>query len=137
MKNKSSSIPVAMLVKKFYCHCCGNRLVKNPRTRTVRRGDPDYKEHSRIGDMHMIGDVEVTEYDFKCPHCGKIISYDEQCIFSIIQKALGKHILSENEISALTAEASTELKRKRRITEITVKIVFILLAALFIYICIR
>ena len=130
MNNKSTSIPVAMLIKKFYCHCCGELLIKNKRTRTIRRGDPDYKEHSRIGRTHMIGDIELTEYDFKCPDCGRITSFDEQCVIENIQKNVGKHILSQAEITEHTPKAEADLKRKRNITNIIVKIVFIALTAI-------
>ena len=130
MNNKSISIPVAMLIKKFYCHCCGGLLIKNKRTRTIRRGDPDYKEHSRIGRTHMIGDIELTEYDFKCPDCGRITSFDEQCVIENIQKNVGKHILSQAEITEHTPKAEADLKRKRNITNIIAKIVFIALTAI-------
>jgi predicted RNA-binding Zn-ribbon protein involved in translation (DUF1610 family) len=130
MNNKSISIPVTMLIKKFYCHCCGGLLIKNKRTRTIRRGDPDYKEHSRIGRTHMIGDIELTEYDFKCPDCGRITSFDEQCVIENIQKNVGKHILSQAEITEHTPKAEADLKRKRNITNIIVKIVFIALTAI-------
>ena len=137
MKNKSTSIPVAMLIKKFYCHCCGGLLIKNKRTRTIRRGDPDYKEHSRIGRTHMIGDIELTEYDFKCPDCGRITSFDEQCVIENIQKNVGKHILSQAEITEHTPKAEADLKRKRNITNIIAKIVFIALTAFIIYMSLK
>ena len=137
MNNKSISIPVVMLIKKFYCHCCGGLLIKNKRTRTIRRGDPDYKEHSRIGRTHMIGDIELTEYDFKCPDCGRITSFDEQCVIENIQKNVGKHILSQAEITEHTPKAEADLKRKRNITNIIVKIVFIALTAFIIYMSLK
>ena len=137
MNNKSISIPVAMLIKKFYCHCCGGLLIKNKRTRTIRRGDPDHKEHSRIGHTHMIGDIELTEYDFKCPDCGRITSFDEQCVIENIQKNVGKHILSQAEITEHTPKAEADLKRKRNITNIIAKIVFIALTAFIIYMSLK
>ena len=137
MNNKSISIPVAMLIKKFYCHCCGGLLIKNKRTRTIRRGDPDYKEHSRIGRTHMIGDIELTEYDFKCPDCGRITSFDEQCVIENIQKNVGKHILSQAEITEHTPKAEADLKRKRNITNIIANIVFIALTAFIIYMSLK
>ena len=89
MKNRSVSIPIAMVTKKFYCHKCGEQLSKNSKTRTVKPEDPDYIKHNRINHRtHMIGDVEVTEYVFQCPSCGNIIEYDEQCVIGEIQKLL-------------------------------------------------
>ncbi len=123
-----------MLIKKFYCHGCGGGLVKKPRTRTLRRGDPDYKKHSQID---MIGDVELTEYDFKCHDCGKITSYDEQCVIEKIQKSIGRHILSQAEITEHTPKAKADLKRKRDITNIIVKIFFIALTVFIIYMSLK
>ena len=122
-----------MLIKKFYCPCCGARLAKHPRTRTLRRGDPDYKKHSQIGHTHIVGDVELTEYDFQCPDCSKILSYDEQCVIETIQKSLGRQILSQDEIDEHSPKAEADLKRKRDITFTVVKILFIALAALIVY----
>ena len=41
MKNQSASIPMGMVFGKFYCPDCGERLVKHPRKRVVRSGNPD------------------------------------------------------------------------------------------------
>ena len=91
MKNKSVSILIGMVTKKFYCHKCGERLSKHPKTRTVKPGDPDYRKHNRINHRtHMIGDVEVTEYDFQCPACGNVIEYDEQCVIGKIKSSFVK-----------------------------------------------
>lgn len=133
MKNKSTSIPVAMLIKKFYCSRCGERLVKNPKTRTIRRGDPDYKEHSRIGHSHIIGDVEVTEYDFKCPSCGNITKYDEQCVIEKIQKKLDKTILSEGEILDHKADAKDQINKKTKIFNIIFTAITLAVLALILY----
>lgn len=102
MKNKSFSIPIGMVIKKFYCHKCGERLTKRANTRTVKPGESDYKKYNKISRRtYMIGDVEVTEYDFQCPSCGNIIGYDEQCLVRKIQKRLRKNILSKDEILAI------------------------------------
>ena len=115
MNNKSISIPTGMVTKKFYCHECGERLVKNPKVRTIKPGDPDYKKHSRIGRTRIIGDIELTEYDFKCPSCEKLISYDEQCVIGEIQKNVGMHVLSQDNINENYEKANTTLQRKRKI----------------------
>ena len=117
MKNFSVTIPFGMLFKKFYCHHCGSRLEKSARKRTVRKGDPDYKKYRNIGDMYVIGDIEVTEYDFHCPSCGEITGYDEQCILGHIQKRTGGHILSSSEIAAGKEEATRQLQRKKTFTK--------------------
>ena len=124
MKNKSASIPMGMVFCKFYCSDCGERLVKHPRKRVVRRGDPDYREHRRVGRMRMIGDIEVTEYDFKCPCCEKITSYDDQRMIAVIQKDLGKKILSSVEITKHTQQAEAKIERKNKLTNVLVWVAF-------------
>ena len=105
MANKSFSMDMAMATRKFYCHKCGSKLVKNPKTRLIRRGDPDYKKHARMGRMHIIGDIDHTEYNFKCIECDTELECDEQYVIEKMQKNLKKHIISEaefkeNEMSA-------------------------------------
>ena len=57
MTNKTSSIDVEMVTKKHYCHKCGEKLVNNPRTRVIRRGDPDYKKYSRATTTNKVSDT--------------------------------------------------------------------------------
>ena len=129
MKNKSVSIPMGMVTKKFYCHKCGEKLQKFAKTRTVKPGDPDYKEHSRFNHRtHMIGDVEVTEYDFKCPACHNMITYDEQQTMALIQKKLSKNTLSEDDIENNIYEIAKVQKKKENLK----KIAFITISLLFI-----
>lgn len=60
--------------------------MKHANTRTVKRGDPDYKKHSRIGrGRYVIGDIELTEYDLECMTCKTYVSYDEQCPIMMAQ----------------------------------------------------
>ena len=130
MKSSSYSIDMAMVTRRFYCRKCGERLVKNPRTRLIRRGDPDYKKHSRIGRMHVIGDIEHTEYDFKCLSCDTVIECDEQYVVEKIQKRLGKTIISEAEYAENHIEARAYFERKKKIIEKTVKIATVILIVL-------
>ena len=133
MRSKSFSIDLAMVTRKFYCHKCGERLQKNPRTRLIKRGDPDYKKHSKIGRMNVVGDVEHTEYDFKCTFCDRLTECDEQYVIEKIQKNLKKHIISEAEYLENQDKARTSIAKKRRIIEKTVKISTVILVILVIY----
>ena len=111
-----------MVTRKFYCHKCGDRLARNARTRTIKRGDPDYRKHSRFANgTYSIGDVELTEYDFKCWTCDRIINPDEQYVIEQMQKMLGKHILTDEEFAENEAKARAVIAKKRKITEIVVK----------------
>ena len=70
MKNKTTEFDLAMVTRTFYCHKCGSKLVRNARTRTIQQDDPEYKKHARIRrGTTAIGDIELTEYDFKCLNC--------------------------------------------------------------------
>ncbi|MBR2292884.1 MAG: hypothetical protein IKA44_01065 [Clostridia bacterium] len=125
MKNKSISIPMGMVTKKFYCHKCGARLDKHSKTRTVSPGDPDYRKHNRINHRtHMIGDVEVTEYDFQCPSCGNIVEYDEQRVIKKIQMQLHKNTLSEEEILNNKGKAEETMDRNAKVF----KVIFVTIA---------
>lgn len=118
MKNRSVSLPIGMVSRKFFCHRCGTQLDRKPRTRTLRHGDADYKKYSRTGNMRMLGDIEVTEYDFHCPACGTVIGYKEQCVIEYIQKQADRHILSRSEITAASEEATASLERKQKLSGI-------------------
>lgn len=132
--NQRSIMPQAMKKRKFYCSCCGEKLIPYPRTRVVKRGDPDYKEHSYFGQgKHLIGDIELTEYDFKCLSCEKFTSYDEQCVIEEIQKCVGVHTLSQDNINENYEKANTILERKRKIRSIISKLFGTAVAILVIY----
>ena len=134
MKNKSVSIPMGMILKKYDCHKCGERLEKYPKTRTVSSGDPDYGKHNRINHRtHMIGDVEVTEYDFQCPACGNIIDYDEQCVIGKIQKQFHKSILSEEEIFNNRGKAEDRMEKNAKIFNVLFFAVVLAVIGLVLY----
>ena len=134
MENRTSEFDLVMITRKFYCHKCGDRLVRNAHTRTIKRGDPDYRKHSRIGrGTYAIGDIELTEYDFKCWTCDRIISVDEQYVFEEMQKMLGKHILTDEEVADNVEKAKSAIAKKRKITDIVVKAVSVALALLVLF----
>jgi predicted RNA-binding Zn-ribbon protein involved in translation (DUF1610 family) len=126
----------AMVARKFYCHKCGQRLINHPRTRLIKRGDPDYREHSsagRIGHTHLIGDVELTEYDFKCPSCNRIIDPDEQYVIEKIQKMVGRHIITAEEYFAHEQAARLAIEKKKNTTNIVVMLIAIIGTIIAIY----
>ncbi len=134
MKNKSVRIPIGMMTKKFYCHKCGEQLEKHSKTRTLSPGDPDYKKHCRLNHRtHMIGDVEVTEYDFQCPTCENIIEYDEQCVIEKIQKQLHTNTLSDGEIFNNRGKAEAEMDRNAKIFKAVFTVFALAVIGLIIY----
>ena len=133
MKNRTSKLDLAMVTRKFYCHKCGDRLARNARTRTIKRGDPDYREHSSFGTKRVIGDIELTEYDFKCWTCNRIINPDEQYVIERMQKMLGKHILTDEEFAENEEKARVAIVKKRKTTDIVVKAVSITVALLVLF----
>ena len=113
MKNTAISIPLGMLTKKHYCHKCGTKLEKYPKTRIVKRGDPDYHEY-RIKRMRPLGDIEVTEYDFlHCSVCENTISYREQCVIREMQKLAAKNILSDEDMQKYRQKRKTLFSEKK------------------------
>jgi predicted RNA-binding Zn-ribbon protein involved in translation (DUF1610 family) len=134
MKNKSFSIPMGMVTKKFYCHKCGERLGKHPKTRTLSPGDPDYRKHNRITHKtHMIGDIEVTEYDFQCPACKNVIEYDEQCVVRKIQKQLRKNILSDEEVLNNRGKVEDSMNRNAKVFKVIFSVVALAVIGLILY----
>ena len=107
---------------------------KHPKTRTLSPGDPDYRKHNRINHRtHMIGDVEVTEYDFQCPACGNIIEYDEQCVIGKIQKQLDKSTLSEEEIRNNRGKAEETMDRNAKVFKVIFTITALAIIGLILY----
>ena len=134
MASQTSSIPLTMAFKKFYCHTCGGRLVRSPRTRTVKPGDPDHGKYSRMGGhTHVIGAVEVTEYDFRCLSCDTTVGYDEQCVIDRVQKRVGKSILSQAELDENREAAEASVKKARKIRKLITAGISIAFAVLILY----
>jgi hypothetical protein len=103
--------------------------MKHANTRLIKRGDPDYKKHSRIGrGTYVMGDIELTEYDLECMTCKTYISYDEQRPIMMVQKELGRNILSDEELAETKPKMDDKLDRRAKIW----KIFGIAVAALFI-----
>lgn len=125
---------MGMVAKKFYCHKCGERLSKHPKTRIVKPGDSDYRKHNRINHRtHMIGDVEVTEYDFQCPACENIIEYDEQCVVRKIQKQLRKNVLSDEEVFDNRGKVEDSMDRNAKVFKAIWTVVALAIIGLILY----
>ena len=126
-----------MVVGKFYCHACGARLKQHKKTRVVRHGDADYAKYNDFGSTRNLipSDIELTEYDFCCPCCEAITTYEAQRIIQRIQKEQGKHILTEAEIAFHTPKAEASLAKRARVWRVCVTIVSLALTALIFYLC--
>ncbi len=136
--NEVTIMPRAMKKRKFYCCSCGEKLILYPRTRILKRGDPDYKKHCYIGrGRRLVGNIELIEYDFKCMSCDKFITYDEQCVIEEIQKCVGSPVLSQEEINENCEKATAILKRKRKIRSIISKLFGTAVTILVIYYCLK
>ena len=133
MKHKMTVL-APMDSKKLYCHKCGDLLMRHANTRLVKRGDPDYKKHSRIGrGRYVIGDIELTEYDLECMTCKTYISYDEQRPIMMVQKELGKDIISDEELEAHRPAVQKKLDTRAKIWKILGMAVAALLVGVYIY----
>ena len=135
---KQISIPTGMLLKKYYCHKCGNKLEKLSYTNTIAPGDPDYLKYSytRIGGKHRFtfGKIEHTEIrNFMCPHCNEIILYDEQKIIAKVQKQLDKHILAEFELQANREKAEASIRRNGILLKVLSGVATVVIVALALY----
>ena len=133
MTRQTTSYPIALKTKKFYCCKCGERMLTKTKTRLIRRGDPDYKEHSRFMHTHMFGDVELTEYDFKCYSCDNVVDFDTQCVIDRIQKELHKTVLSDAEIAENQEKAKTKIKKQAKVKQIIITLFAVIIIALILY----
>ena len=121
MLGKTEIIVMPRVMKKriFYCPACAERLYLSPRTKILERGDPDYEKYSRLHGKHIIGKIELTEYDFKClsRECSaydKPVTYDEQCVIAEVQKSVGTRLLSQEIIEANYEKVIAVLARKKK-----------------------
>lgn len=112
MSLKRHQIPIEMDFKKFHCHKCGNLLLKSPKTRRIYPGNADYKKYRKFGNTYYSGDIELTEYDFRCSSCHNIISFKEQCIYAEIQKLLNKKELTKIEMSKYIEFAKQKINNR-------------------------
>ena len=109
-------MPMGMILHNRYCHKCGARLHSKAYTRTVSPNDRDYGKYARMGKgAYIVGDIDVTEYDYECRDCERVIRYDEQLAISRIQKKLKSHILSEEEYEENIDEAKKTVTWKKDI----------------------
>jgi transcription elongation factor Elf1 len=92
----TASIPVAMLIKKFYCHQCGQQLKIQKVTRTLTPGDPDCAAAEKeIFDLDTLpkGSISVTKASFVCPFCHAETTIEAQKEIAKQQKQAGTRIL--------------------------------------------
>ena len=45
--------------------------------------------------------IERVEYEYQCPKCNLIISYEDQCEIAKIQKKLKKRILTDEDMNGI------------------------------------
>ena len=93
------TIDAGMLFRKMYCCLCGERLQKEKVIQVYRRGEPGFR--TRVATIRTIGMQELTEvsYVYRCPHCGRITTYDEQLRIHKLQKKLKRRILSSDDFN--------------------------------------
>ena len=92
-------MPFGMKYKRRYCYKCGTWLSAKPYTRTVSYNSKEYERFRRVDDKQfVIGDIELTTYDYVCPHCKNVTRYEEQLAISRVQKKLKSRVLSEEEL---------------------------------------
>lgn len=121
--NEVTIMPNEMKKRKFYCHRCGNQLIPHPQTRTIKRGDPDYKRYRSVGRLHLIGDITLTEYGFRCTSCDALTSYDTQCVVEELQKSMGTLLLSQETVDEREEKVKAEFVRATKKDAVIGKVV--------------
>ena len=122
----------AEALKKRYCHICGEKLDKNPTTKTVSPKDKEeWSQYERVGRSHVlpVGDIKVTEFlTFICPKCGNEISIYKQAVVALIQKKLNKKGLTEEELSSNLSWANKKYEKNQKTKKIIFFVFFALIA---------
>ena len=104
-----------------------------PKTRILKPGDPEYRKHLRTrGVSRLFGDIKLTEYDFKCRTCDRIISFEDQCVIEVIQKNVGEHVLPQEVVDENFETVKAKIDRKKKIRQTIGTVFFIILAFLCI-----
>lgn len=87
-------MPIGMLLRKMYCAECGTKLARKQVRRTYQRGEPGFR--NTLSDRSTINIQSYTKvvYIYRCPVCGKEISYDDQVKVAKKQAKLGVKILA-------------------------------------------
>ena len=137
MGNEVIKTSVGMLSKKFYCSCCGERMVRTPKSRLIKEDDPEYYEHAPMENVPMerYGYIKLIEYDLKCLSCDTVHSFEEQRLIAWIQKRLKKKILTEEELLVYAEEGRAALIKKDRRTFIVRNLIIYLFLAAVILAC--
>ena len=81
----------------------------------------------------MFGDVELTEYDFKCYSCDNVVDFDTQCVIDRIQKELHKTVLSDAEIAENQEKVKAKIKKQAKVKQIITTLFAVIIIALILY----
>lgn len=132
MFGKNISIPVGMVFKIHYCSQCGAKLKKERTHRVVSKDDVDYYQYHEYGNFPRY-DHDVYNYRFKCPCCGKRISYEEQCIIKRIQRKCGSKVLSSATIKEHYEECKKNNNKRYLTSNILSSIIINLIICCFLF----
>lgn len=122
MKGKVWSKPSGMDYKKYYCHKCGKRLVKEKTHRVVTQDDRDYYSYHDRGHFPK-HDYDVYEYRFKCPSCEARFAYSDQRIIELVQKKCMRKRLSPAEIKRYYKECKEKVGKRILIEKIILSLI--------------
>lgn len=132
MRGKSYSIPLEMILKKYYCSHCGAQLKREKTHRIVSKEDKDYFRYQDYSSFPR-RDYDVYDYQFMCPICHRRYALKEQKVIKRIQKLYNKKILSKEEIKNNYLYVEKQVKRKTLIMEITITTIFLLIFFILYY----
>ena len=112
MKEKRNSKP-------FYCHKCGNQLIKEEKYKANKKEDTPLEDvnqyyYSRDNEnVNKKQEYNVVNPQFRCKYCERTIEVEHQKTINIIQKKLKSNRLSEIEIKEHYEKASKTRKHQR------------------------
>jgi len=118
VKNKKFLVeaPIYMFKKKHSCAYCSSLLTTRKVTRVINSSSPEADGFDfSMGDAYFVGDVEFSWYVFYCTNCKEEVSIKEQKAYEDLLKG-------------------RDVSKRRVINRIINTIVFLIIAALYIYI---
>ena len=89
---------IGMLFRKMYCAGCGARLARKQIRRTYHRGEPGFRNTLSFGSIVNIRSYTKVIYVYRCPECGKEISYGDQLKVAQKQTKLGVKVLPPEDL---------------------------------------
>lgn len=98
MAGYSVEINFGMLFRRMYCSRCGTKLKRQSYSSEHRKGELGYEKHFRPRiSVSSLETQIIVRYDYVCPYCKRVTTYEQQCLIAKKQKKAKTRILDSKE----------------------------------------